>query len=135
MTRKDFEVRQYKKYGNVYRIEQNGTLTKNGKPDTALHIDSHINGENIYNFLDGAAWVGNLQEHFGWLSNSYPLERIGTYQEILPNGNIRKYSRDVYRTKEKGMYCVDNWGDWLPDGVRHAPEPRTGQKTAPFAKP
>ena len=128
LKRADFEVRECKKYENVYRIEQNGTLTKNGKPDANLHVEAHVNGQNIYRLWDGSAFVGELQKDFGWKSNSYPFERIGTYQEILPNGNIRKYSRDVYRTKEKGMYCVDNWGDWLSDGVRHAPEPRTGKK-------
>lgn len=135
MTKKDFEARECKKYENVYRIEQNGTLTKNGKPDANLHVDAHVNGQNIYSLWDGSAFVGELQKDFGWKSNSYPFERLGSGQRVLPNGNLEKFTRDVFRTKDKGMYCVDVCREWLSDGVRHAPGKESYNRPAPFERP
>ncbi len=133
--RKDFEVRKYEKYGNHYELTQNGVWLKNSKPDADLHVESHINGQNIYGLWDGSAFVGELQKDFGWLSNSYPFERIGSGQRVLPNGNIEKFTRDVFRTKDQGMYCVDVCREWLSDGVRHAPGKESYTRTAPFEKP
>lgn len=119
LKRADFEVREFSKYGYTYALTPNGVWTKDGKPDASLRVGSHINGQNIHCLWDGSAFVGELQKDFGFKSNSWPFERAKAGQRRLPDGTIEKYTWDVYRTKNRGMYCEEVCRRWEADGVRH----------------
>ncbi len=117
VKRADFATRKFSKYGHIYALQPNGVWTKDGKPDNDLYVGSHINGQNIYCLWDGAAFVGKLQDDFGFLTNSWPFERVHEGQRTMPDGTIEKYTWDVYRTPDKGMYCEETCRRWEADGV------------------
>lgn len=114
MSREDFVKREHEFRGHVYAIKENGELTKDGVVSDDLIVRADLNGS--FRMFDKLLAVGKLKEDFGFTSNSYPYEGIGSRKVTLPNGNIDLVIRSVYRN-EKGMYCEDVHTVYQPDGV------------------
>lgn len=129
MSKEQFSKIFIVKNGTKYEITETGLLLKNGKEDELLNVD-FING--TYMFCDGNNIICPLKE-MGWSSNSYPYEVIGGYDKTLPNGNIAKTIRVIYR-KKTGMVCVDNTTEYKSDGVTEARKDNFTSRPAPFEK-
>ena len=115
MARKDFEVRRFEKYGNVYELTPGGYFLENGKKMTQKEVG--LEGDGKYWLAKGNLLIGRLQDDFGCVTNcTGTTEPIGTKEIKRPDGLIERITRVVYR-RYNGMVCEDKHMIFEADGV------------------
>lgn len=116
MAREDFVKRECVKYGHTYGINEYGKFTKDGTLCSEMSAKLDVTGR--LRVFDRNNAIGFVKEDFGYHSNTTRVQEeiIGHKEVKLPDGDIYKITRVVYRN-EKGMYCKDNHMIFKADGV------------------
>lgn len=117
MSRADFEVRRYERYGHVYECTPYGEWLKDGKPfKPQIEKDDREGTSGVFWVFDGSAGIAPVTD-FGFLSNTDPrsYEQIGSTKDDVPEGKLMR-TRCIKRTAA-GMECYDNMMLFEKDGV------------------
>lgn len=130
MAREDFAKRECVKYSHTYGINEYGKLTKDGTLCSEMSAKLDVTGR--LRVFDRNNAIGFVKEDFGYHSNTTRVQEeiIGHKEVKLPDGDIDKITRVVYRN-EKGMYCLDHHFIFKADGVTIS-DKATHSEAAPF---
>lgn len=131
MARADFVKREHTCNGHVYGINEYGKLTKDGILCKDMSAKLDVTGR--LRVFDRNNAVGFVKEDFGYHSNTTRVQEeiIGQKEVKLPDGDIDKITRAVYRN-EKGMYCLDHHSIFKADGVTASEKREWYSEAAPF---
>lgn len=133
MSRAEFEKREHWFNGHLYAINEYGECTKDGVVTKGVEV--HPGTDNRLLMRDYSAVVGYLHKDFGYTFEPLRVaEEVIAHKEVkLPDGDIDKITRAVYRTKSRGMYCEDVHTIFKPDGVTIS-DKKSYREAAPFEK-
>lgn len=134
MSRADFEVREFTRYGHKYECTPKGAWLKDGKPfQPRIVKDDREGTSGLFWIFDGSAGIAPVID-FGFWSNSNPMsyEQVGGYDNELPDGEIDKVTRTVHRDPVKGLYAIDHHAYFKKDGVTASEKRHWNQTPAPL---